>query len=255
MEDIDGARCRRDFEAGICADLRWLGLEWDGPVLRQSEQLPRYRAALPGLEARGLIYPCFCTRGAIAAELARMPAAPQGDDPPPYPGTCRRLSADERAARVAAGEGFALRLDVGACVQSLSGAPLYFEESGRGPRGETGQIRCSPQASGDIVLARRDLGVSYHLAVVLDDAHQGVTCVTRGEDLFDATPVQRLLQAVLALEVPRYHHHRLVRDGSGRRLAKRDQDRSLEALRAAGWSANRVRGVLLADSQQAPRVD
>jgi glutamyl-Q tRNA(Asp) synthetase len=244
IEDIDAARCRPALVRGILEDLDWLGLRADGPVLRQSEHLERYRARLAGLGARGLAYPCFCTRGDIAAEIARMPAAPQGAAGPVYPGTCRALSPAERARRVAAGEPHAMRLDVAACLAALGGPALEFEETGRGPAGEAGPVRVEPAASGDIVLGRKDVGVSYHLACVLDDDWQGVTLVTRGEDLFAATHVQRLLQAVLALAVPRYHHHRLVRDEQGRRLAKRDEARSLAALRAAGVTAAEVRGLL-----------
>ncbi len=250
IEDIDTARCRAEFEAGILEDLAWLGLVWDGLPLRQSGEMTRYRAALAGLAARGLVYPCFCTRGDIAAELARMPSAPQGMEGPRYPGTCRQLGAAERARRVGAGEPHALRLDIVACLDALGGSRLAFEETGRGPGGECGPIAVEPHASGDIVLARKDLGVSYHLAVVLDDHAQGVTLVTRGEDLFAATHVQRLLQAVLDLAVPRYHHHRLVCDAGGRRLAKRDRDATLAALREAGVTpgAIRVRLGLAADA-------
>ena len=236
IEDIDGARCRPEFEQGIFDDLRWLGLLWDGDILRQSEQLSRYRAQLDELTAAGLTYPCFCTRGEIAAEIAAMATAPQGPDGPRYPGTCRRLAVADRQARVSRGDAFALRLDVEAAFARVSGS-LSFEESGQGPGGEQGVIEVDARASGDIVLARKDLGVSYHLAVVLDDDLQCVTLVTRGEDLFSATHVQRLLQAVLGLQQPRYHHHRLVCDETGRRLAKRDAARSLAALRAAGASA------------------
>lgn len=241
IEDIDIGRCRPEFEAAIIEDLSWLGLSWDGPVLRQSEHLARYRARLAELSARSLTYPCFCTRAEIADEVARMPAAPQGPEGPLYPGTCRMLPAAERQARVAAGEVHAIRLDVAACLASLAGRTVSFEERGRGPGGEAGCITVDCAAFGDIVLGRKDVGVSYHLAVVLDDHEQGVSLVTRGEDLFAATHVQRLLQELLGLAAPAYHHHRLVRDASGRRLAKRDRDRTLAALRAAGASPAEVR--------------
>jgi glutamyl-Q tRNA(Asp) synthetase len=245
MEDIDSARCRPEYEQGICDDLRWLGLHWDGAVLRQSEHLPRYRARLDELTQAGLTYPCFCTRGEIAAEIAAMGAAPHGPDGPRYPGTCRQLDRAERRERLARGDAFAIRFDVDAALARV-GTSLHFEETGRGPAGEQGVIDADPRAGGDIVLGRKDLGVSYHLAVVLDDEMQGVTLVTRGEDLFSATPVQRLLQAALGLRVPRYHHHRLVRDATGRRLAKRDSVHSLAALRAAGTTAAAVRARLAA---------
>ncbi|MCC7489054.1 MAG: tRNA glutamyl-Q(34) synthetase GluQRS [Gammaproteobacteria bacterium] len=234
IEDIDTTRCRPEFVAGIIEDLAWLGLRWEQPVLQQSTRLADYRAALAALAARGLAYPCFCTRADIAAEIAAMPAAPQGPEGPLYPGTCRNLPAGQRQQRLAAGEPHAWRLDAGACAAASGGRELWFEETGRGPAGEAGRQNVAPSACGDIVLGRRDVGVSYHLAVVLDDHLQGVTLVTRGEDLFAATPVQRLLQAVLGLEPPRYHHHRLLRDASGRRLAKRDRDLEIAALRARG---------------------
>jgi glutamyl-Q tRNA(Asp) synthetase len=250
MEDIDAARCRPEFEAGILEDLEALGLAWDGPVLRQSGRLGLYRARLAALTQRALTYPCFCTRGDIAAEIARMASAPQGPDGPLYPGSCRNLAPAERAERLASGAAHAVRLDVAACMAALNGRSLEFEETGVGPGGESGRIEVDAAMSGDIVLARKDVGVSYHLAVVIDDHEQGVTLVTRGEDLFAATHVQRLLQAVLGLDVPRYHHHRLVRDASGRRLAKRDDSLTLTALRAAGATPASIRARLTAGTPE-----
>lgn len=244
FEDIDGSRCRPQFEAAILADLAWLGLQWDGPVLRQSERMDHYRSRLDELRGRGLLYPCFCTRSDIAAEIARMASAPQGPEGALYPGTCRVLSAAEREERMAAGESYAWRLDVAAAVAALGGQKLGFEERGRGPAGERGVIAVEPALYGDVVLGRKDLGVSYHLAVVLDDHAQGVTLVSRGEDLFAAAHVQRLLQALFGLPAPLYHHHRLVCDESGRRLAKRDRDHALGALRAAGVTAADLRRML-----------
>jgi glutamyl-Q tRNA(Asp) synthetase len=244
IEDIDSSRCRPEYVAGIEHDLRWLGLQWDGPALHQSTRLGAYSAALNSLVDRELAYPCFCTRREIAAEVARMGAAPHGPEGPLYPGTCRQLTADERAARIAAGLVPALRLDVAACCATLATTTLLFTEQGRGPAGESGVVTVRPGLLGDIVLGRRDVGVAYHLACVLDDAAQGVTLVTRGEDLFTATHVQRLLQAVLALPVPAYHHHVLVRDASGRRLAKRDDAESLATLREAGVAAAGLRASL-----------
>jgi glutamyl-Q tRNA(Asp) synthetase len=244
IEDIDTGRCRPEFAAAIIEDLSWLGLSWDGPVLRQSEHLARYRERLAELSARGLTYPCFCTRAEITAEVARMQTAPQGPEGPLYPGTCRVLSATQRQSRIAAGEVHAIRLDVAACVGSLAGRRILFRETGRGPGGETGDVAVDGTVFGDIVLGRKDVGVSYHLAVVVDDDEQGVSLVTRGEDLFAATHVQRLLQEVLGLAVPAYRHHRLVRDATGRRLAKRDRDRTLRALRAAGTSPASIRELL-----------
>jgi glutamyl-Q tRNA(Asp) synthetase len=241
MEDLDAARCSAVFESAIIQELRWLGLRWDGPVRRQSEHLARYRLSLASLETQGLVYPCFCTRGEIAREIAAMGGAPQGPEGPLYPGTCRQLAAAERRQRLVSGANHALRLDVARALDSLAGPALGFEETGRGPGGEHGWIPADPARLGDIVLGRKDVGVSYHLAVALDDADQGVSLVTRGEDLFAATHVQRLIQALLQLPTPRYGHHRLIRDAAGRRLAKRDQDQTLESRRAAGQSPDDIR--------------
>lgn len=241
MENLDQARCEARFELAILDDLAWLGLAWDGPVRRQSDCMSRYRAALDSLSARGVVYPCFCTRGAIAREIEAMAGAPQGPDGPLYPGTCRQLPPADRQARLASGTAHALRLDVGAAIAQLGSPALRFEETGRGPSGESGQIAVQPALLGDIVLGRKDTGVSYHLAVVVDDADQGITLVTRGDDLFAATHVQRLLQALLGLPVPRYGHHALIRDAQGRRLAKRDRDQTLAALRAAGVTPEDIR--------------
>ncbi len=235
IEDIDRARCREEFVTAITADLAWLGLDWDGAVRRQSEHLEDYRAALERLTEAGLVYPCFCTRAAIKAEIARAVAAPQDEGQPLYPGICRHLSAAERVLRQASGEGFALRLDVAKAVARTG--PLGWEEEGRG------RILAQPEILGDVVLARKDTPTSYHLAVTVDDALQGVTLVTRGEDLFAATHIHRLLQALLDLPVPRYRHHRLLTDASGKRFAKRDQALTLRALREAGRTPEEVRAM------------
>jgi len=234
MEDLDQARCEARHEAGILEDLAWLGLRWDGPVRRQSERLAVYRVALEALIEEGLTYPCFCTRGAIAREIEAIANAPQGPDE-------RQLTPNERRARLAAGEAHALRLDIGRAVERLHGAELRFEEAGRGPAGESGMIIAQPGLLGDLVLGRKDLGASYHLAVVVDDADQGVSLVTRGDDLFSATHVQRLLQALLGLPAPRYQHHALIRNSEGRRLAKRDHAQTLAAVRAAGITPKEIR--------------
>lgn len=244
IEDIDAGRCRPEYTAQIIDELTWLGIDPDGPVRHQSQRIPEYRRTLAGLTARGLTYPCFCTRRDIADEIARMQSAPQGPEGPLYPGTCRMLDDRTRSARLAAGELHALRLDVTACLRDLAAPPDSFLETGHGPAGETGLIALQPGLLGDIVLGRRDVGVSYHLAVVIDDHDQGVTLVTRGEDLFAATHVHRLLQAVLGFDAPRYRHHPLIRDASGRRLAKRDQAQTLAALRASGVSPVAVRDQL-----------
>lgn len=242
MEDLDAARSRRAFADAIEADLSWLGLRWDGPVLYQSARTEAYRAAIAALEARGLVYPCFCTRSDIAAEIARAVEAPHGPEGPLYPGTCRALPPAERAARMASGAPYALRLDAGAAAQDVG--PLDFHEYGAGPQGECGVIAVDPLLFGDIVLARKDAPAAYHLAVVVDDAYQGVSCVTRGNDLFAATHVQRVLQALLALPKPDYAHHRLILDRDGRKFSKRDQAVTLRALRAAGETAETIRAQL-----------
>ena len=235
IEDIDTTRCKPEFETAIFEDLSWLGLEWETPVLRQSTRFAAYRAALDALAAQGLIYPCFCTRADIAA-AAQAPHGPEGAH---YPGTCRKLSHDEREARIARGDAYALRLDVGKATARVG--ELSFEEMGKGPGGETGHIVVTPDLFGDIVLARKDTPSSYHLAVVADDAHQGVTLVTRGHDLFAATHVQRLLQALLALPVPDYAHHDLILDKNGRKFSKRDNAVTLRHLRETGATPQQVR--------------
>ncbi len=227
LEDIDATRCKPAFADGILEDLAWLGLHWDGDVRVQSAHLADYRAALDGLAGRGLLYPCFCTR----AEIARAQAAPHGAEAV-YPGTCRDLSEAERAARMAGGAAYALRLDVARAMEGVTGL-RFFEEA-------RGWIEAEPGRFGDVVLARKDTPTSYHLCVVHDDAAQGVTHVTRGEDLFEATHVQVLLQRLLGLPTPVYAHHRLLMDASGKRLAKRDKAATLRAMREAGISATDI---------------
>ena len=235
IEDIDLARCRRDYESAIYEDLAWLGLAWEQPVRRQSEHFADYAAALARLRDDGLLYPCFCTRQQIQSEIAQSPAAPHGSDGPIYPGTCRRLSAADRALRMAAGATFAWRLDLAAAVAHLQGRRLIWVDDGRG------EFVAAPEVFGDVVLARKDIPTSYHLAVVVDDAQQGVTLVTRGEDLFAATHIHRLLQALLGLPTPTYRHHRLLTDATGRRLAKRDAATTLRALRQGGATPVEIR--------------
>lgn len=241
MEDLDEGRCNARHEAAILADLEWLGVASDGPVWRQSERLSHYRKALKTLADQGLVYPCFCTRGDIAREIESIASAPQGPDGPLYPGTCRALAPADRAARMAAGAAYALRLDIAGAVLAVGKMELDFQETGAGPAGESGHITVQPGLLGDVVLGRKDLGISYHLAVVVDDAAQAISLVTRGEDLFAAAHVQRLLQALLGLPVPRYRHHALIRDADGRRLAKRDGDQTLATLRASGMTAGDIR--------------
>ena len=231
IEDIDPARCRPEFEAAILEDLGWLGLDWDGPVRRQSDHLADYQASLDQLRGMGLLYPCFCSRKDIAAAAT----APHGPEGPVYPGTCRNQPADLVRARQARGDPYALRLDV-ARAQAMTG-PLTFMDEGEGT------VQARPETLGDVVLARRDAPASYHLCVTLDDHLQGVTLVTRGTDLFHATHIHRLLQAILDLNVPTYRHHLLLTNAAGERLSKRDEAVALRAMRQAGRSAAEVRAL------------
>jgi glutamyl-Q tRNA(Asp) synthetase len=239
IEDLDRQRARAEHEAAIMEDLAWLGLRWETPVLRQSERSAAYAAALAPLRARDLIYPCFCTRSEIAAEIARAGQAPHQRQPSLYPGTCRELTAFERQRRVDSGAPYALRLEVTRAAALVG--PLEFTELGTGPGGERGVIRVDPLLFGDVVIARKDLPASYQLAVVIDDAFQGVTLVTRGSDLFSATHIQRLLQALLGLPPPLYGHHRLIVDAAGNKLSKRDRALTLRSLREHGVTAEAVR--------------
>jgi glutamyl-Q tRNA(Asp) synthetase len=238
LEDIDSTRARPEYEDAIFEDLAWLGLNWERPVRRQSDHWDDYRAALAKLEALALLYPCFCTRREIQEEIARAGNAPQGPDGPLYPGACRNRSADECSERIAAGEAYALRLDVAKATRLVS-KELVWVDCGHG------SFTAKPDVFGDVVLARKDTPASYHLAVVVDDALQGITLVTRGEDLLEATHLHRLLQELLGLPVPKWHHHRLITDETGKRLAKRDDARSLRSLRTAGWTPERVKAALL----------
>ncbi|HTI86346.1 MAG TPA: tRNA glutamyl-Q(34) synthetase GluQRS [Alphaproteobacteria bacterium] len=235
IEDIDAARSRQAFEGEIELDLRWLGLDWERPVRRQSEHLADYRAALDRLSEEGLVYPCFCTRRTVAAEIAAAGAAPHGHGTI-YPGTCRTLSVEERKQRIGEGAPYALRFNSGMAARRAG--PLTFTDGAR----ET--IAVDAEVMGDAVIARKDVPASYQLAVVVDDAAQGVTLVTRGVDLFEATHLQRLLQVALGLPEPRYHHHRLILNEAGERLSKRDGAQALAALRAAGVTPADVRAQL-----------
>ena len=233
LEDIDPVRCRLEFATAVLEDLAWLGLDWDGDVRVQSEHLDDYAAVLDSLRARGLLYPCFCSRADIQRRV--IAAAPHGPDGGlVYPGTCRALSDAERAARIA--QPHALRLDMARAL--ILG--LTFEEESEGT------ILADPSGFGDVVLARKDTPTSYHLCVTHDDALQGVTLVTRGEDLKPATHLHRLLQALMGWPTPVYAHHRLLTDVSGRRLAKRDRAMTLREMRAAGVRPDELRRRLLA---------
>jgi glutamyl-Q tRNA(Asp) synthetase len=231
IEDIDRTRCRPEYDAAIREDLAWFGLDWDGEVRRQSEHFADYRAALDRLNDAGLLYPCFCTRKHIQAEIAGAGGAPQGDEGPLYPGICKRLTAAERAERLAAGTDYALRLDVASA--SAAAGRLTWIEHGK-------PVVAQPERLGDVVLARKDVPTSYHLAVTVDDALQGVTLVTRGVDLFSATHIHRLLQTLLGLPTPGYRHHELLTDASGRRLAKRDKALTIRAMRQAGMGPAQI---------------
>ncbi len=245
VEDIDQSRARAAWDSLIATDLAWLGLAWDGPVIRQSDRLPAYRMALERLWKQGLVYACTCTRrdilvAASAPQEGQEP--PIGPDGPVYPGTCRQDHDGSGPLPQAV-----LRLNMRRAISMLT-APLSFMELGAGDKGQTGLQTVYPAALlsdvGDVVLARRDMGASYHLAVVLDDAAQNITHVTRGHDLFAATQIHVLLQHVLGLPQPRYHHHRLIRDSAGKRLAKRDDARAIRSYRDDGASPTDIRRLI-----------
>ena len=233
LEDIDITRTRPEHEAALFEDLAWLGLSWPEPVRKQSEHFDDYRAALAKLEALGLLYPCFCTRKEIQAEISAAGQAPQGPDGLLYPGTCRSRSPFEREDRIASGAPYALRLDMEKALR-MTGKILRWLDLAHG------EFEARPELFGDVVLARKETPTSYHLAVVVDDARQGITLVTRGEDLLSATHLHRLLQELLGLPVPEWKHHRLITDEYGKRLAKRDNARSIRSLRESGWTSERV---------------
>lgn len=243
IEDIDPGRSREEHVQGIVEDLTWLGIHWDGDIIFQSERLPFYAGALAKLQTAELAYPCFCTRSAIAAEIAASASAPHGPDGSLYPGTCRSIPAEERERRMRS-EPHAWRLDVAGALLSLGTASsstgmLYWQD------GDT-EVAAEPQALGDVVLARKDAPTSYHLAVTVDDAAQGISDVVRGRDLYAATDIHRLLQALFGLPVPRYHHHPLLLDSDGRRLAKRTGAPAIADLRREGADPSALAADLLA---------
>lgn len=243
IEDIDHTRCRPEYEKAIFQDLAWLGLAWEEPVRRQSEHFDSYRAALDRLERMGVVYPSFESRGEIARLVAERDDWPRDPDGAPlYPGEARNLSARERARRMASGASYALRLDMMAALARVGS--LWWNEAGSGPRGETGLVAADPAVWGDVVLARKDMPTSYHLSVVVDDAAQGISEVVRGQDLFAATSVHRVLQALLGLPAPAYWHHRLVLDREGRKLAKSTGATALTELRARGASPADIRRMI-----------
>ncbi len=238
IEDIDTARCKPAFEAALLEDLAWLGLSWPDAVLRQSERRAAYDAALDRLAALGLCYPCRCSRSDIRAALSAPQEGVSGPDGPVYPGTCRGRSMAEATPQDA------IRLDMARALDLLKGVP-GFQDTGPGLAGPHRPERAEMILGvGDIVLARRDIGTSYHVAVVVDDAAQGITEVVRGQDLFPATPIHRVLQALLGLPEPAYHHHRLIRDEAGRRLAKRDDARAIRHYRDSGLSLAELRALV-----------
>ncbi len=250
LEDIDPQRCRSAFASAALEDLAWLGLDWAGPVRVQSVHLSEYAGVLDGLAGRGLLYPCFCSRADVAREAAASAAAPHGvAGGLVYPGTCRRLSSSERAARMAAGVPYAWRLDMARALEAVPGG-VRFHDAGRG------EIEADPSGFGDVVVGRRDTPASYHLCVAHDDAAQGVTLVTRGEDLLAATHVHVLLQRLMGWPTPGYAHHRLLTGADGRRLSKRDGAAAVRDLRAAGASPADVLRLALRGSgaTASPRV-
>jgi glutamyl-Q tRNA(Asp) synthetase len=235
-EDIDHSRARPEYEHAIEDDLRWLGYHWDEPILRQSERTAAYDAALDTLKQQDLVYPCFCTRKEIQAEWAAMAAAPHSDTEPPYPGTCQLLSPADRTQKLASGLAHSWRLDARAAAPLCQG--LSFHDLRHGTRS------IDPTLIDDVVLARKDIGTAYHLAVVVDDAFQAITHVTRGEDLLSSTPIHRVLQHLLGFPKPTYLHHPLVLDNQGRRLAKRHDSLSLRQLRSEDKSPADIQTML-----------
>ncbi|OSQ45130.1 tRNA glutamyl-Q(34) synthetase GluQRS [Thalassospira sp. MCCC 1A01428] len=229
IEDIDQTRARPEYIEAIYQDLAWLGLSWETPVRIQSAHFNDYQAVLDRLTDRDLLYPCFCTRKEIQAEIARIGNAPHGPDGALYPGACRHLSVSERADRIAAGDSYALRLDMGRAIKQV-GKRLYWHDRAAGRQVAT------PEIFGDVVLARKDTPTSYHVSVTLDDHLQGISLVTRGEDLFFASHLHRLLQELLGYDVPEYHHHKLLAGPDGKRFAKRDKSETLRSMRERGIS-------------------
>lgn len=249
IEDIDIGRCRPEYEEAIYEDLRWLGLDWEEPVRRQSGHFPDFERYLKRLRDRGLIYPCFATRREIQEVIAATGIPPQNwptdpDGAPLYPGIYKDMPRERLNHLMWEGHSYAWRLDMEKAVaeaERIAGGPVTFFEEGEGPRGHKGRIAVQPHLFGDVIIARKEVPTSYHLAVVTDDALQDVTLVTRGQDLFPATSIHRILQVLLDLPEPRYHHHGLIRDDTGRRLSKSAKDMGLRELRTAGRSAEEIR--------------
>lgn len=240
IEDIDLVRCSNAFVDQVLDDLAWLGLRWEQPVRRQSEHFDDFREAVGTLDQLGVLYPCFATRKEIREAVAGSPDHPlDPEGAPVYPGISKTLPDDKRTALLASKTPHSLRIDMAKALEIAGAGPgrdLSFQENGSGPRGETGLLVINPMIWGDVVIARKDVPTSYHLSVVIDDALQGVTHVTRGQDLFYTTPIHRLLQVLLDLPEPAYEHHGLIRDDAGRRLSKSARDRSILSLRNEGHS-------------------
>ena len=234
IEDIDFNRCKSTHSLQILEDLDWLGIEWEEPVRVQSEHIDQYSRAATELLERGLLYPCFCTRKDIQREIEAAGQAPQGSEGPLYPGTCKHIPSEERAKRIESGEPHALRLNLDKAMAEIN-SPLTWTDTLHGPQ------EARPQILGDIVIVRKDVGTSYHLAVVFDDGLQQVTDIVRGVDLFDSTHIHCVLQKLLGLPTPTYHHHRLLTDENGNRLAKRDRSITLKSLRDAGITAKQLK--------------
>lgn len=249
IEDIDLGRTRAEYIEGIFEDLTWLGLSWPKPLLRQSTRFNAYDAALKTLRDMDLVYPCFATRKEITDAiqqsgigLKHWPTDPDGAHI--YPGLYKDISLQERNRLMWEGRSYAWRLDMEKArriAEEITGAPITFLEEGASAAGLTGRQPIKPEYFGDVILARKDVPTSYHIAVVVDDAHQGISMVTRGQDLFPATYIHRLLQVLLGLPEPRYHHHGLIRDETGRRLSKSAKDRALRELREQGMTADDIR--------------
>ncbi len=255
IEDIDVGRCRKEYVEGIYEDLAWLDIEWETPVRRQSEHFSDYEAALRKLRDMGLVYPCFATRkeinDAILASGIPLQAWPSDPDGAPlYPGICKDMPKARLNELMWEGRSYAWRLDMEKAMREavrINGGPITFREDGESLRGDTGLLPIEPELFGDVVIARKDVPTSYHLAVTVDDALQGVTLVTRGQDLFPATYIHRILQVLLGLPAPRYHHHGLIRDDTGRRLSKSAKDMGLKELRAKGTTPAGIRRMVSLD--------
>lgn len=251
IEDIDIARSRPEFIDGIIEDLKWIGFDWQGPVRRQSEHLDDYRETIRRLDSLGVLYPCIATRKDIARAISMQPGdTPWPRDPdgsPRYTGQFRDRPDNDPDRIRESGQPYALRIDMARAYNlavTLNGGPPTFVELGSGPDGSSGRLETDPRIWGDVVIARKDVPTSYHVSVVCDDALQGITHVTRGHDLFHATAIHRLLQILLDLSEPLYHHHQLIHDTTGRKLSKSARDTSLKALRESGVGAAALRSHL-----------